>query len=444
MIVHSPFVFCNLCNFSYEAVLTYLYSNENEYVNVETGEAEKGAWKAVEGTEFLFFDGTPNEPLPRRETFNSHFLSPGVQIAGFALSGFALLLALLSWAWVFVFRETMIVKASQPEFLYLLCFGAALVAPSPIFVSFDEDKGVSESALTVMCQVFPWMFVIGYLIMYLSLFSKLWRLSRLLQIRRQAVQIKQVMWPFICIIAGSIAVLLVWQLYDPLKWEREVISVGDERYETYGQCASEKGMVPYLLPLAVLIFVAVGVTGWFAWKMKDVQAELSESRWIFAGIFLHIQTWLIGVPIFYITESVSRDASYLMLVVLAFSFSTSQVALVIWPKMHAWSRETFFGGVAVPKRPLINVSGGSSVRVTGVAGGGSSRRFISKNSNASTGEGNEEVSVLKKNNSALETRVRELEGLLESKSSLNTDGLHKPEQAPATPRHQPSRERMEL
>lgn len=283
-------------------MLTHLYSNENDFVN-EYGEVELGAWKAVEGTDFIFYDGTPNEPMPRRKTFKPNYLSSGVQITGLILCGLAFLLSFLSGFWVFAYRQKKIVKASQPEFLYLLCFGAALVGITSVFSSFDEEKGISEEQLSKFCQVSPFLFVIGYLAMYCALFSKLWRLSRLLQMRRQAVQIKQVLWPLICIGMSAILVLVVLQIHDPLVWKREVISEGEALYETYGKCriSNEHGIIPYLVPLAFLIFLTVAITAYFAWKMKDVQAELSESRWIFAGIAVHIQTWLVGVPLIYIT-----------------------------------------------------------------------------------------------------------------------------------------------
>jgi hypothetical protein len=99
--------------------------------------------------------------------------------------------------------------ASQPEFLYLLCFGAALVATSLIFLSSDEGQGFSDKRLSRMCSAFPWFFVIGYLVMYSALFSKLWRLSKLLSMRRQAVGVQQVLLPFCFIMAASVIVLIL-------------------------------------------------------------------------------------------------------------------------------------------------------------------------------------------------------------------------------------------
>ena len=273
--------------------------------------------------------------------------------------------------------------------------------------------------------------------MYCALFMKLCRLSRLLQLRRQIVQIKQVLWPFIGIGTASIVVLILWQTLDPLVWERRVISIGEEPYETYGEC-SEGGILPFLIPLAFLIFLTVGITAVFAWKMKDVQGELSESRWIFAGIFLHIQTWLVGVPIYYITDGVSRDANYLMLVVLTFTFSTSLVGLVIWPKIHVWAIEKYYGGPARAP-PRINVSGSSTARISGIPKATSSSGPYQSNRSLDTADAptsasghSREVNELRERNLKLEDQITELQRLLSGNSNVSScsDANHHPEQAP--------------
>jgi gamma-aminobutyric acid type B receptor len=261
------------------------------------GETENGAWKSVNATEFLFFDSTSNEPMPLRDTANGHYISRSIQVVGLVMSGLALFLAVATALWVFCNREQQRIKASQPIFLYMLCFGAPLVAPSSIFLSFDEGKGYREKQLDAMCSAFPWFFVIGYLTMYCALFSKLWRLSQLLQMRRRAVHINQVLLPFSILIASSLVVLIVWQVLSPYEWERGVISTLKAPLETYGKCRSvPHGLLPFIVPLGCLLFMAVGITAFYSWKLKDVQADLAESRWIFAGIFIHIQTLLVGIP----------------------------------------------------------------------------------------------------------------------------------------------------
>ena len=330
--------------------------------------------------------------MPKRSVSDEHFLSYGSHVAGLFLSSLAIFFALSTGLWVAVHRNVNIVKAAQPEFLGILCFGSALVASSLIFISFDESFGVSDETLDAMCSAWPWFFVTGYLITYCALFSKLWRLSQLLQMRRRAVRIKQVLWPFCLIIAGSMIVLIVWQVVDPLTWHR--VKINGDPLETYGQCESiNYGVIPFIIPLGFLFAVIIVMTAVIAWKLKDVQDDLAESKWIFFGIFTHIQTWLIGIPIIVITTNVSRNASYIMYAALTFIFSSTLVGLVIWPKIYVQVRDRYFGGP--PKKSVtLSVQTKGMTRVSGLHTGSNSLPSYDGSNHSGTN---------------LNTRVQELE-----------------------------------
>lgn len=170
--------------------------------------------------------------------------------------------------------------------------------------------------------------------------------------KRQAVQVNQALIPFAGVIACSMIVLVIWQATSPLTWNREVTNPDDEAaWVSYGECGSKesKDALPFVISLGFIVALSIFVTGGIAWKLKDVQAELAETKWIFFGIFSHIQVWAIGIPVFVILDGVSRDASYLISAALTFIFSTSLVVLVIWPKMYF----THFGG---PPKPKISIS----------------------------------------------------------------------------------------
>jgi 7 transmembrane sweet-taste receptor of 3 GCPR len=309
-------------------------------------------------TTFLFFDGTAAEPMPLRDAFDENYLSRGIQVTGLILAGVAVIGAISSGCWGYIYRAHKLVRANQPEFLYLLCFGAALIATSSIFVAFDESDGFSEEQLSAMCSAFPWFFVIGYLLMYCALFSKLWRLSKLLQMRRKAVHVRHVLFPCVIIVTCSLIVLTVWQITDPFSWNREGIADSDP-YETYGKCTSKKnGSLPFMIPIILLVGITVGTTAVYSWKLRNVQSELAESSWIFAGIFIHIQMWLVGVPVFFITRGISRDASYLMVVILTFTFGTILVGFIVGTKFLVVVREKYFGQQT--RQTRISVMGGTT------------------------------------------------------------------------------------
>jgi hypothetical protein len=219
--------------------------------------------------------------------------------------------------------------------------------------------------------------VIGYLVMYSALFCKLWRLSKLLSMRRQAVGVQQVLLPFFFIIAASVIVLVVWQVVDPFIWVRSVSN--NDPLETFGRCESGDGgvvgLLPFMIPLGLIMFVITSMTAVVAWRMKHVQAELSESKWIFFGILMHIQTWAVGLPLVVITDGLSRDAYYIMVASLTYILPSSLVAFVIWPKVHMWARDKYFGGQPKQTIDLSAVTGRRQVQVTGLGALGTSEDY---------------------------------------------------------------------
>jgi hypothetical protein len=170
---------CVLCCDSV-AHLFYIPDSYTRHLTaIYDGATEK--WTTVD--EHVFFDGTTQEPMPLRETTTWHYLPSSVRIWGFALTGLSYLNILIHTAWIFLRRKERAVTASQPQFLYAICFGAALMVTSLIFVSFDESNGWSEDKLDAACAAFPWFFVIGYLLQYCAAFSKV-RKSASLESRR--------------------------------------------------------------------------------------------------------------------------------------------------------------------------------------------------------------------------------------------------------------------
>lgn len=157
---------------SYETVLTSLW-NSSYTINAYGEEFEDGVWANVEGTEFIYADGTTVEPMPLRDVADDNNLSKGIQISGLFLCSLAMLLCIATGVFVAVKRKHKHIKSVQPEFLLMLCFGAWLVSASLIFCSFDESNGLSEEQLSAMCTTFPWFFVVGYLTMFCALFSRL-------------------------------------------------------------------------------------------------------------------------------------------------------------------------------------------------------------------------------------------------------------------------------
>eukprot|EP00543_Licmophora_paradoxa_P001907 CAMPEP_0202454864 /NCGR_PEP_ID=MMETSP1360-20130828/12512_1 /ASSEMBLY_ACC=CAM_ASM_000848 /TAXON_ID=515479 /ORGANISM="Licmophora paradoxa, Strain CCMP2313" /LENGTH=230 /DNA_ID=CAMNT_0049074291 /DNA_START=54 /DNA_END=746 /DNA_ORIENTATION=+ len=108
------------------------------------------------------------------------------------------------------------------------------------------------------------------------------------------------------------------------------------------------------------------MTMYIAWLTKDVQTELSESNWIFYAIFSHLQTWVVGIPLFVILDRESADAAYLIRVFFAFIFSTVTVALIIWPKMYVWMLDGSSQAEKSRSRGSVNITGKAQHHISGI------------------------------------------------------------------------------
>ena len=68
---------------------------------------------------------------------------------------------------------------------------------SAIFtLSWDEGAGWSDRQLDIACAMTPWFFFVGNILTFCALFTKLWRVDKVLQFKRRAVTISNVMKPW--------------------------------------------------------------------------------------------------------------------------------------------------------------------------------------------------------------------------------------------------------
>lgn len=155
--------------------------------------------------------------------------------------------------------------------------------------------------------------------------------------------------------------LIFWHVLDPLTWTRN--EVQEEPYETAGKCSSENSK-PYLLSLGILIVIATGLTLFQSWQARNIQSEFSESKWIFAGAFSHVQLWLVGVPVYVIMNKEGGAFAYMIKVAFVFLLSTAMVVLVVWPKICL-----YYFPAAKPQVSVNIASGTGNVRVSGLDSG---------------------------------------------------------------------------
>lgn len=274
---------------------------------------------------FVYRDGRRETPELLRDEPDQNYLSSGLRIMGYTLMSIALLGAIVSVLWVYHHQTHRVVRASQPVFLYLIAFGAAVEALTIAAISNDESYGWSIESLSIACMVAPWLLASGHIIIYSALFTKLWRINKVLQFSRRKVNVSHVAAPMVLIVILALLVLSLWTVLDPLVWTR--VEINDVTGESIGECSCER-FAAYIVPLLILMLIPTVLTALMAWKTMDVDEAYAESRWIFTLILVQLEVVVIAVPLVFILRDVSTGGRYLGSMFMLWVFPMSTLILI--------------------------------------------------------------------------------------------------------------------
>ena len=177
---------------------------------------------------YQFYDNTtiPAAALPPIEGVNYNLISRGALIFGWTFSGFVLLNSLFWMIWTIINRKKFVVRASQPVFLCQICIGVFIMALSIIPLSMQEesDGGTSRFDLDAACMATPWLIFSGFVTAFSAIFSKTWRLMKLLEnsrgMRRIQIMPRHVIGPFVALMTVNCVLLLACTLIAPFQWTR--------------------------------------------------------------------------------------------------------------------------------------------------------------------------------------------------------------------------------
>ncbi len=165
------------------ATITFLLDNLRPDESSTEGPLKRkaaGSWTQESGweiaTDILYSTGT-NTPPPVIDipTHQQNLIPLSAKQFGYALVAITWLFCLIATIWLGINRNEKSVRNSQPVFLFLLIVGVALSNVAILAVMVDEG-GMNSMPLNTACMVFPWFFTIGFMLGYVALFAKTYRI----------------------------------------------------------------------------------------------------------------------------------------------------------------------------------------------------------------------------------------------------------------------------
>lgn len=226
-------------------------------------DTKRRRWEQFPGAgRCVYSDGTqtsPAELLPYVEDRNG--LTTPVQVACFVLAAVVILTSIGLMGFVYRHKTNEVIVASQPPFLYMLCMGTLVMASAMVPMAID-DSIADASGCSIACMSKIWLASIGFTITFSALFSKTWRINRLLKksrgFQRTKVTPGDVIKPFLVLLLINILILALWTAIAPLEWDRKPLSYDKfgRKVESVGSCYND-GWLPFGIALFLVNFAAL-------------------------------------------------------------------------------------------------------------------------------------------------------------------------------------------
>ena len=282
-----------------------------------------------------------------------HKLPSAVLGIGLFFAAFTLLAALVCVAWTkYFWGKSELVHVSQPPFLFMLAFGIIISTLSIPFMSVEADYPNVVSTLTgrltdepsagidrvnAACMAVPWLYSIGSVVIFASLFGKIWKIKLIYQagarFRRVKVGLKDVLPYAMVLLAVVVALMTAWQIYDPFVWTRNVEMENSEGLpmESYGECTSDTGWYFWIallsFQLAYLIYALV-----LCWQTRAIPSSFAESSHVSLCVVCIFQISALAIPVIAMVRD-DRVAYYFIRVCSVFLQNFTVLALIFGPKM---------------------------------------------------------------------------------------------------------------
>jgi len=291
------------------------------------------------GTHVLEMLRVPLVLPPLDPPFNFNYIGQ-YKVLGYLCFSIVGFVSLVSMCWTYYYRTKSVVKASQPIFLMMIPIGTLIMASAMISLGID-DGDYSTQAADSACVATVWLIPIGFTVSFSALFSKLWRLNKIFQgarsFKRIKVTEKDVIVPFLVLLAANLLVLIVWTAAFPHRYTRRN-TVGTDLWNrpiaSVGSCYSESSSSGFLIALVVLNATVVLLANIEAYKARNIQTEYSESKYINIIMFSMLQAFVLGIPIIILSRG-TPIVMYFICVLILFMICMAILSCIFIPKVLA-------------------------------------------------------------------------------------------------------------
>lgn len=270
-------------------------------------------------------DGTT---LPDSVSISCEYVPASSPIVGVVAALAALLMVVLLFALIFVFRNRTapIIKRSQYELLELMIFGGFFMAGSAI--------AYAGKPTNFLCGIRPILIAFGFTTTFGALVVKSLRVYRVFMqkaMKRKTVTLRMIAKVVTTFYMIDVTIFVVWFGADfpgPLEQVEQAREFPGEVSKI--SCHSSSFIFSGLLIFwkAILLFAGLYVS----FLIRKVSVDFQESTWIFSSAVVVLFACLVIIPLAYIVD-LSAPAFFVFLAGMLLLSTTMVIGLMIIPKI---------------------------------------------------------------------------------------------------------------
>ncbi|XP_078664723.1 uncharacterized protein LOC144907480 [Branchiostoma floridae x Branchiostoma belcheri] len=273
-------------------------------------------------------------------------------VCSFAMMGIVLAIAILVFN--VKLRQQRLIKMSSPNLNNLIIGGSLLLYGAAILFGLDRSLvGSSDRALLHLCQVRTCCVVVGFTLVYGSLFSKTWRVYRIFRsstAKRMVIRDDKLFATVAVLLLVDVLILGLWYGLDPLKWEtvgvpvrKTLDSVSDSIATTnviwVQRCYSDNTevwiSVFYILKGLLLLYGT-----YLSWATRGVNfPAMNDAKAIILSIYCCVVLVGIATPLTFHLDQ-WPDAVYACVAGVLVVCTTVTLCLLFMPKVKLWKEWT--------------------------------------------------------------------------------------------------------
>jgi hypothetical protein len=356
--------------------ISNVFEQESSTTNARLGMVvtdvfRSGEWKEV--VPMTFNDGTTNPPpdLPPVD-LEMNYIGWPLRGLGLFISFVLMTLAIGFLVWTAKNRMKIIVKASQPMFLYTICAGCFLMGSTIIFSSID-DEIASQDVCSALCAVTPWFFCGGWILVFSALFAKVRGLNNFFHDPAPSSKIKisttDLMMPVLVLLTVTLVVLLQGTVNSPPTFEREIIEFNEygQPIQSGGICAYEDAL-PYAITIAVIFSMSLIFSIHQIYEARKVATEYAEGEYVFLALLASLAIAIFGFLLLLVVDE-NPGARFVVIACLVFLDNMAVLLLIFVPKIRfkgQLKRETEQNKFASAEQKLKVSHGNGTVTISGL------------------------------------------------------------------------------